>query len=486
VVAEEENPMKGRLSRSTAVALFGASVVLAACQTANHGTALPTMTEQTLEGRPDKAPVAAILSTCGTSIALDAPAVPCKFSEDGYSGTFRIDATSLPKKNAIILPKTGTSDTTFHAFTGVSAGFASFEVLDDKKNKLQITLSHLLADRNHACVHSIASSQKVSLPPTGDVSGTISFDAFPPAAKGCDYVKIATGADSEAAPSMLSPDTMRTDNAGGPKPLLTISIGEGLNSQEFFGDKTVISGMQLQVSPNLNFPDGTYYASIETTSGQRSSLFGVIAFTAKDGVLKIASITAPNGKTIPLVFLAKTSSIITLWPRGVYPPGERSTPTPSPSPKATKSPTPTPSPTRTGAPGAYGNPPPYDGTTFGTYSYVWDVPPCTGAPYQCTETDQPLTQGWNGNADGGALRVPTGISGVVRFDGDIAYMHLYPPVKNDCPSDWNVVAGITGTGSITIPGSDPWMGQDCTITWSTIPPGKTGQYYEETVYLAPL
>ena len=75
--------MKGGFSRSTAVALFGASLVLAACQTASHGTAVPAVAQQTLEDRPDKAPVAAISSTCGTSIALDAPAVPCKFSEDG-------------------------------------------------------------------------------------------------------------------------------------------------------------------------------------------------------------------------------------------------------------------------------------------------------------------------------------------------------------------------------------------------------------------
>jgi hypothetical protein len=477
--------MKGRLSRSTAVALFGASAVLAACQTSNRGASLPTMTQQMVEAQADNAPDATIDSTCGTSISLDAATVACKFSEKNYSRTFRIDATSLPKKIATVGPKSGTSDTTFNVVTGTGAGFASFNVLDEQKNKLQITLSHLLGDRNHVCVRSIASPQAVSLPATGGVSGTISFRAFPPPAKGCDFVKIATGADSETAPSALSPEIIGVDNAGGPKPLLTISIGEGLNSQEFFGDKTVISGMQLQVSPNLNFPDGTYYASIETTSGQRSSLFGVIAFTAKDGVLKIASITAPNGKTVPLVFLAKTSSIITLYPRGVYPPEERPTPTPSPSPTTSGSPTPSPMPSRTGAPGYYGKPPPLDGTTFGTYSYVWDAPPCTGAPYQCTETDQPLTQGWNGKADGGLLRVPTGISGRVSFDGDISYMELYPPVKNDCPSDWNVVAGITGKGTINIPESDPWVGQDCTITWTTFPPGKTGKGYEETVYLAP-
>jgi hypothetical protein len=333
-------------------------------------------------------------------------------------------------------------------------------------------LSQLKSASHLVCAHPKTTNQKVKLPTTGGVSGTMSFGAFPPKADGCDYVKISTGHDIETA-SGIAQFALRVgiDANAAAKPLLTISVGEGFDNLPVFDKSSIISGMQLKVSPGLNFPDGTYYATITKTSGNTITYTGVIAFTAKDGVLKVKPTNLPDGKNFPLVFLANTSSIITLYPRGVVPPP----PTASPSPTPMGSPTPTPFPIPTGAPGTFGNPPPPPGALIGTVTYNYPDPPCNGVPYLCKAT----VEVYQGN---GAPLIVHLAYGTVDYDlSSIAYMQLRS-FSDDCPKDWTVNAHYSGTGHIEIPKDDPWVGQDCTIVLSTIPKRKHGSGYEEDVY----
>ena len=317
---------------------------------------------------------------------------------------------------------------------------------------------------NVVCVHPRTSPQKVALPSTGSGSGTASFTAFAAAASGCDYVKIATGKDAETS-----------DTSEAVKPLgISISVGEGFDGHPILGSSMIVSGMQLMVSPDLNFPDGKYYATITTASGRRSTFYGVIAFTAKDGVLKAASITLPNGKSFPLIFTAHTTSIITLYPRGRVPPE----PTPSTSPTPTGSPTPKPTPLPTLKPckGCYGEPPPKYGDEIGTSSYDVPSPPCTGYPVACSGS-YPIEQ----QDSGGSIEVPGGMFGTIYYDARIGYMRPLQ-VTNDCPKDWLIDAQLNGTGVIVIPKNDPWINHVCEITYSTIP-ARGGDGYSETLFL---
>ena len=475
--------MRVPLSRSAVVVLFGTSVALTACQTTTRGTMPLQATQPTLGTWADEAAGSTIKSTCGTSISIvNSQPVKCEFSEAGYTGTFRIDAATLEKnKIATVAPKIGTSQTTFRVSAGNKPGFGSFLVLGKAGDKLEISFSRLRTDRNVACVHPRTSSQKLSLPVTGGVSGTMSFGAFAAGASGCGYVKISTGADIETPhPSADSAQDVVIDANGGPSALLTISVGEGFDGHPIFGNAMIVSGMQLMTSPDLNFPDGTYYASITTTEGTRSHTNGIIAFTAKDGVLKVASITLPNGKSFPLIFTAKTSSIIAVYPKGVEPPPPSPSPTPStsPTPSARPTPTPTEAPTQKPVRGAYGNPPPKYGVEFGTSSYKVPSPPCTGYPAPCTGTSAIEQQTY-----GGSIEVPGGMFGTIKYSANIGYMGLYPPVVNNCPKEWTIIAGLDGNGTIVIPKSHPWVNHVCEITYSTLPPGKSGTYYTETLYL---
>jgi len=112
------------------------TTVLAACQTSSPSPALPPATQQA-KIQPDKA---VIKSTCGTSINIVYPqTVKCKFSEQGYNGTFSIKAASLEKmKIASVVPKVGTSKTTFKVIAGPNPGFGSFLVVDTKSRRLKI------------------------------------------------------------------------------------------------------------------------------------------------------------------------------------------------------------------------------------------------------------------------------------------------------------------------------------------------------------
>jgi hypothetical protein len=216
------------------------------------------------------------------------------------------------------------------------------------------SVTTLATATNTVCVTPSSSTQSVALPATGGVSGTISFGAYPAGAAGCDSVVISTGADVTTAELMMrsAQDAVRESNANSSAPLLTISVGEAFGSSgpvSAFGYQTIVSGMQLTVAPNLNFPDGTYYATV-TASGQTF----IIPFTAKGGVLTVAG----GAAGLPVLILAGSSALITLYQQGVMP----NTPSPSPSSSASASPSASPSPTG-GAPS--GQPVP-DGTTIGS------------------------------------------------------------------------------------------------------------------------
>lgn len=332
----------------------------------------------------------------------------------------------------------------------------------DAQPNLRLKTAHSVV-----CVHPSTAPQKVTMPPAAGVSGTMSFTAFAAAASGCDYVEISTGNDAK------SPDAN-----GSAKPLLTISVGEGFDGHPLFDNSMIVTGMQLMVSPDLHFPDGTYYATITTTRGDRSTLYGRIVFTAKDGVLKIPAIELPNGKSFPLILTAKTSSIITLYPRGVEPPPPTPSPSPSTSPTPSGSPTPIPTPLPTSKPckGCHGLPPPAYGDEIGISSYDEPSPPCTGSSGAPCTGSSPIEQ----QTIGGSIEVPGGMFGTITYGTKIGYMALLS-VTNNCPKDWLVDAGLSGDGIIVIPESHPFN-QPCEITWSTIP-ARGGNGYTETLYL---
>jgi hypothetical protein len=348
--------------------------------------------------------------------------------------------------------------------------------LSPDASALDVSHARLKTARNVVCAHAKTSDQTVKLPSTAGIFGTMSFKAFSPKASGCDYVKISTGGDIEKAKVIAQfAHLAGIDPNAAASPLLTISVGEAFNADPVFDKSSIISGMQLKTSANLNFPDGTYYATITTTKKGTITYTGVIVLIAKNGVLTVAPPAKfpPDGRKFPLVFIANSSSIITLYPRGVVPPPPTASPTPTPK----GSPTPTPFPIPTGAPGFYGNPPPPVGALIGQVSYEYPEPPCTGVPYPCEASGIPIYQ------ENGAALIVHLAYGTVAYDaGSIAYMGL-KSYTDDCPKDWTVNAGLNGTGEIIIPKNDPWVGQNCTITMSTIPKGKDGSGYEEDIYL---
>jgi hypothetical protein len=220
----------------------------------------------------------------------------------------------------------------------------------------------LASATNTVCVTPNSSApQSVNLPATGGISATITFGAYPAGATGCDSVTIATGADVATTQSFLRSGqngVRETSATTTTAPLLTISVGAafgGSGPVSAFGYQTIVSGMQLMVSSNLNFPDGTYYATV-TASGKTF----IIPFTATGGVLSVAGGTAG----LPVLILAGSSALITLYPQGVMPPA--STPSPSPSATASASASPTSSATASPTAAASAGQPVPDGTTIGT------------------------------------------------------------------------------------------------------------------------
>lgn len=381
-------------------------------------------------------------------------------------------------KIARVSPMTGTSATTFVVSAGKQAGFGTFSVSDTNSNTLAVGVAHLASAHGDVCVKPAAKAQ-AALPATAGITATISF-FFKPDSTGCDYVRISTGSEIETPPhEALAGLDVPDDASAAPRPLLTISVGEGIGGKGLFGDVFVVSGMQLKVSPDLNFPDGTYYATIETTEGKLTSFMGAIKFVAKDGVLTVAYANGgPKGQTLPFVIGAKSSSILALYPPGVSPPAL----SPSPSPTGSATAPPTPFPTQSPFKGAYGRPPPASNSIFGTMSWDWPDPPCPGVPAPCQWTSQ-LVEGFSGE---GHIDIPTNFVGTITFDAGLGYMENQPPVKIDCPKSWAVDVSVAGSGEIRIPKNEPWVGASCVLTLSTLPQGFHStpfNYYTETLSL---
>jgi hypothetical protein len=212
---------------------------------------------------------------------------------------------------------------------------------------------------NTVCVTPSTVAQNVAIPPTGGVSGSISFGAYPADATGCDAVTIATGSDVATTQSFSRRASEAGSDAAGSAavPLLTISVGAAFGGQQQFGSQTIVTGMQLNVGSNLHFPDGTYYATITPVP---YGVSGPLTFTASHGILTVVS----TGATFPFGLNANTVSVIALYARGVNPLAT-ATPTASPSASPSASPTgtaaPSGSPTPTPHPSASGSATPTPG-----------------------------------------------------------------------------------------------------------------------------
>lgn len=383
------------------------------------------------------------------------------------------------------------------AFVALSA-LAVLVACGGQSTTVQVrTFTTFATATNTVCVQPMTAAQTVTLPATGGVTATMSFAAFSATATGCDEARISTGDDVElVSDAARKPQALRPDASTVPRPIITISVGEGLEGNPLFGTQTIVTGAHLTVS-DVNFPDGTYYATISTSStGVLSGSNSVIVFTATNGVLTVAPVKLPNGGLFPVIIAADTTAIISIYARGVIPPAPTPAPTatpgptPTPNPNATPTatpiatpspaPTPTPAPTATPAPGTFGMPPPSEGP-IGTYSYTFSATGCSGNP-GCMETNQTLFQ----RADGGHIQVPSGIFGTITFSANIGYMEIHQ-TTNTCPIDWDVSAGFDGSGSITIPSTDPLGGpgdpQGCQINFSTFPPGAFGNGYIEPILL---
>jgi hypothetical protein len=352
------------------------------------------------------------------------------------------------------------------------------------------TAATLASATNTQCVTPSTAVQSLTLPATGGVTATISFGAYAAAATGCDTVVISTGADVVTTLSAVrsAQSSVHAANVNGTTPLLTISVGEAFGSNggpvSAFGYQTIITGMQLTVSSNLNFPDGTYYATV-TASGQTF----VIPFTAKGGVLTVA-----GGGGLPVTILAESSALISLYPQGVTPPASTPSPSPSPSPTSSASATASPSAQPTslatcpaGETACYGtSAPPPVGTQIGTYGTTDLNPACTppsGFPYPTCSipAGTPVTQVGNSGFTGTAspfAEVFYPFWGTITFavqNPGGEYLQVTPV---GCNSDWviSINSSLTG-GTITIPSTDPATynnqgeGNGCELLFGTIPPG---------------
>jgi hypothetical protein len=304
-------------------------------------------------------------------------------------------------------------------------------------------------------------------------------------------VKIATGdAVEETTGATASPLRIRA-NTGGQRPLLTISVGEGLDGHPIFGDETIISGMQLLLPPELNFADGTYYMTLTSLDTEGHPRVKLLALVASGGVLKVAPQTDPlTNASFPVVVLARTSAVLAIYPRGILPTGDDGV-SPDDDPNSGSDggkpatidisdaglpPLDPNEPDHAPAMADFaGNPPPKYGAKIGYVRAVWS-PGCSGNP-GCNG-QQEITSGEGSDTN---LNVPLNMVGDITWEANIAYMQLRD-ASWECPADWDITVGMDGTGHIHIPPSDPFL-KDCRITYSTLMPGGSGGYYTITFKL---
>ncbi len=321
------------------------------------------------------------------------------------------------------------------------------------------------------------------------MTGTLSFGAYPSGATGgCDAVRISTGADVEDATGATASARRRRSGGPHPSPILTISNGEGLNGNSIFGDEAIISGLTLSLPSNLDFADGTYYATVSMPGADGQTKVSLIAFNAKGNVLTVAPQTNPlNGESFPVVILANTSAVISLYARGVMPAasgddtgGADGGGQPNVDvADAGLPPLPTDVPPHADPmPSFAGYPPPDVGAQIGYVKSVKDSS-CTTS---CSS--QQIVQGNGGEPV--LLFVYGNVGETITYELNIAYMQLRS-VSTACPSDYEIIAGYDGTGQITIPASDDLiMSSGCSITYSTAFAGQSGGSYSITLNLVPL
>jgi hypothetical protein len=307
-------------------------------------------------------------------------------------------------------------------------------------------------------------------------------------------VKLSAGDDVETAQSaarlarQAAPESACTSS----RPLLTISIGEAEGNTTIFEYTTIVTGMKI-FAPGL--PNGIYPVLIMPIEPSNP----VLQFSANNGVLTLLPETGPPGEPLqPVILPASTGTVFAIYPEGSVPivcvtpspsPSPTQSPTPSPTPTG---PTPTPSstpipsasptqfPTAMPVPGRVGQPPPAVNAVIGAYSFTDpSTESCQSGQLLCNGTNVPITQVDGSQA---AIDIPFNFYGTITFAANIGYMGIYPPVVITCPSDWTVVAGIDGSGSVSVPSSDPFgSGGPCSILYSTLPPGdeNNNAYSEE-------
>ena len=167
--------------------------------------------------------------------------------------------------------------------------------------------------------------QTVAVPNTGGFTGTLTIGQFAPNTTGTVQITFAAGSSatlSAVGRKALAVRAPRATNS----PIFQTQISGS------FGGQALISGYVLNTPSNVNFPNGTYQATLSTNSSPPQGL----TFVATGGQLTLVS------KGLPLVVLP--GQTVTL---SVYAPGVTPLPTPSPTPSPGASPSPTPSPTAT-------------------------------------------------------------------------------------------------------------------------------------------
>jgi hypothetical protein len=225
----------------------------------------------------------------------------------------------------------------------------------------------LVAATSSTCVTAQATPQTVTLPDTGGITASLAFAQYDTGATGCQNITIATGSAAAATGTPLS--TARSIQSASSAPIVSMTLGEGLPTS--LGLATVMSGATLSTDANLNFPDGTYNATVQIAAyGVNTSVQLSLVFAASHGKLTIT-----GGTQLP-VNLGGGAKLL-IYDRGVVPPGfiqptpspspsssASATPSPAPSASLTATPVPTPTPLPTSQPGV----PVPDGTTIGTFS----------------------------------------------------------------------------------------------------------------------
>jgi len=217
------------------------------------------------------------------------------------------------------------------------------------------------------CVTPSTSAQVVNIPNTGGFTGSLNIGAAASAASSCDVNgAVASGTDA-TAPSGVTASSVRRIAATNPAngPIWSISLSNA------YAGSVEVTGATLNTPPNLNFPDGTYYAVV--TDGTLPPT--VLQFTAKNGVLTLAS------TGLPMTILPGSTLTLYLYAHGVVPSDANlptAAPSPAPSASASASPAPTASASPTASPSATPVPTPTpiaSPTAVPTYSAVMSLSP---------------------------------------------------------------------------------------------------------------